>query len=319
MFEIRELRHLLSIDEFRHFGRAAKAVGLSQPALTKSLQRIEVALGAKLFERSRARVTPTTIGQEVLARARRLVDEATDLKRAVDSMSDGSTGRVALGVGPAMAEAYVADAVAAIASQHPRAQIIVRVDHWHQLSHWLLAGELDYYVADVGATRLDRRFHHTNLPPQEFVWFCRAGHPLAARRRKTISRNEMLRYPIATPKMPAWATEWFAAALGDHGAAGLPRLFPAVECESYAMLKRIVTLSDCISAALQRTLSQELEERVLVRLPVDAPQLTTQAGIIRLRDRADSALAAELADAIAATARSNLNLGGHADRRESVG
>ncbi len=46
MFEIRELRHLLSIDEFRHFGRAAAAVGMSQPALTKSLQRIEQALAS---------------------------------------------------------------------------------------------------------------------------------------------------------------------------------------------------------------------------------------------------------------------------------
>ena len=47
MLEIRELGHSISIDEFRHAGRAAKAVGLSQPVLTKSLQRTERALGEK--------------------------------------------------------------------------------------------------------------------------------------------------------------------------------------------------------------------------------------------------------------------------------
>lgn len=219
-------------------------------------------------------------------------------------MCDAGTGRVAVGVGPAMAESYVADAVTAVVRQYPPAQIIVRVDHWQQLSQWLLAGELDYYVADVGATRLDRRLHHTRLPAQEFIWFCRAGHPLASRRRKPISRNEMLQYPIATPKMPAWATEWFATALGEQGAAGLPPLFPAVECESYAMLKRIVLQSDCISAALQQTLSRELEDGSVTRLPVDAPPLTTQAGIIRLRGRPDSKLAGELATAIADIAQS---------------
>ena len=292
MFEIRELRHLLSIDEFRHFGRAARAVGLSQPALTKSLQRMEQALGAKLFERSRARVAPTTIGLEVLVRARRLVDDSEELKRTVDALSGTETGTITVGVGPAMSETYVAAAIAAIAQHLPHTQIKVRVDHWRQLSDWLLAGELDFYVADVVEARLDNRFHYTSLAPQKFVWFCRRQHPLVARNKKSISRRDLLQYPIVTPKLPPWATEWFAAAFGEQGVAGLPRPFPAVECESYAMLKRIVSSSNCISAALQETLALELEDRSLVILEVDAPELTTQAGIIRLHDRTMSSLAA---------------------------
>ena len=294
MFEIRELRHLLSIDEFRHFGRAAQAVGLSQPALTKSLQRMEQTLGAKLFERSRARVAPTAVGSEVLARARRLVDEAEELKRAVDSMTGVVTGSVTVGVGPAMSETYVVAAIAAVAQRRMGTQIVVRVDNWQQLSNWLAAGELDFYVADVGAARIDRRFRHSSLPAQQFVWFCRRGHPLAERKRKSVSRQDLLRFPIATPKMPAWAMEWFTAAVVEQGSSGLPRPFPAIECESYAMLKRFVSSSDCISAALRQTLSRELDEGSLVILPVDAPQLTTQAGIIRMPDRTLSPLAQEL-------------------------
>ncbi|MEQ8786090.1 MAG: LysR family transcriptional regulator [Pirellulaceae bacterium] len=297
MFEIRELRHLLSIEEFRHFGRAARAVGLSQPALTKSLQRIEQSLGAQLFERSRRHVRPTAIGAEVLARARRLVEEAEDLKRAVDAMSGAATGGVTIGVGPAMSETYVAAAIAEVA-QRQGTQIVVRVDNWQQLSDWLIAGEIDFYVADVGAARIDGRCHHTSLPQQQFVWYCRRGHPLAGRRRKTVSREDLVRFPIATPKMPSWATEWFAAAFGEQGAAGLPRPFPAVICESYGMLKQLVASSDCISAALRQTLASELADRLLVVLPVDAPELTTQAGIVRLLDRTLPPLAEELIAAI---------------------
>jgi DNA-binding transcriptional LysR family regulator len=275
---------LLSIDEFRHFGRAAAAVGLSQPALTKSLQRIEQALGAKLFERSRARVVPTEIGIEVLARARRLVDEATELKRTVDSLTGAERGSLTVGIGPAMAETYVASAIAAVVQQHPRTQITVRVDHWQQLSSWLLAGELDFYVADVGEARIDRRFKYISLPSQKFVWFCRRGHPLARRKKQTVSRRDLLQFPIATPKMPSWATAWFAAAFGEQGAAGLPRPFPAVECESYSMLKRLVSTSDCISAALYQAIYSELDANSLVRLTVDAPDLTTNAGVICMSD-----------------------------------
>lgn len=170
MIEIREMRHLMSIDEFRHFGRAAKAVGLSQSALTKSLQRLEQSLGAKLFERSRAGVAPTDIGKEVLARARRLLDEAAELERTVDLMNGSEIGPVALGIGPAMSETNVVSAIAAVAQQRPRTQISIRVDHWQQLSDWLLAGELDFYVADVGEARIDGRYQYTSLAPQEFVW-----------------------------------------------------------------------------------------------------------------------------------------------------
>jgi len=303
MFEICELRQLISIDEFRHFGRASKAVGLSQPALTKSLQRIERALGAKLFERSRAGVFPTAVGQEVLTRARRMLDEAAELQQVVDSMTDVDVGSVAIGIGPAMSETYVADAIAATIQQHPGWQIAVRVDHWQQLSEWLLAGELDFYVADIGDAAIDRHFHYTTLPPHHFVWFCRKAHPLAKLGKKAVSRSDLLRYPLATPKMPPWAIEWFAAARGEEGKAGLPRPLPAVECESYAMLKRLVLSSDCISAALVQTLAEELDDGSLVVLPMDAPQLATHAGIIRLSDRTPSALAAEVISHIENLAR----------------
>jgi DNA-binding transcriptional LysR family regulator len=306
MFEIRELRHLLSIDEFRHFGRAAKAVDLSQPALTKSLQRMERAIGAKLFERSRAGVVPTAIGKEVLARARRLLNEAADLKRTVDMMSGVEIGSITVGIGPAMSETYVVAAIAAFVHQRPLTQIAVRVDHWRQLSAWLLAGELDFYVADVGDARIDNRFYCTSLPPQKFVWFCRRGHPLVRRRRRAITRNDLLRFPIATPKMPPWAIEWFAAAFGEQGAAGLPQPFPAVECESYAMLKRVVLSSDCISAALEQTLAREIKDGSLIILPIDAPELTTRAGIIRLSDQTLSPLAAELVASIENLANSTI-------------
>jgi DNA-binding transcriptional LysR family regulator len=304
VFEIRELRHLLSIDEFRHFGRAAKAVGLSQPALTKSLQRMELALGAKLFERSRARVAPTAIGVEVLTRARRLVDQAADLKRTVGLMNGAAIGSATIGVGPAMAETYIASAIAIVAQQHPRTQIKVRVDHWQQLTKWLLAGELDFYVADVGEARVGGHLHYTSLPPQEFVWFCRRSHPLATRKKKTVTRRDLLGFPIATPKMPAWATEWFAAGLGDEGVAGLPSPFPTIECESYAMLKRLVATSDCLSAALEQTIARELEYGSLVVLRVNAPEPTTHAGIVRPSDRSLSPLAAELVACVEVLANS---------------
>lgn len=303
MLEIRDLKHLLSIDEFRHFGRAASSVGLSQSALTKSLQRIEKALSAKLFDRSRAGVVPTKIGEEVLARGRVLVEEAEKLNQVVLSMTGEEIRSISVGVGPAMSESYVVAAIAEFAKQESPTQITVRVDHWQQLSEWLLSGMLDFYVADVSEAKIDGRFRYISLPPQEFVWFCRRDHPLASRSRSAITRSDLLRFPLAAPRFPQWVMEWFAAA-SESGLVGLPRAFPAVECESYAVLKQLVSSSDCVSAALEQTLTREVEDGSLVILPLDAPLLTTHAGIIRMADRSPASPAQQLIASIEQLAQS---------------
>ena len=205
-------------------------------------------------------------------------------------------GQVNLGVGPAMSESYVTLAIAQVAGNHPEVRIAVRVDHWKQLSGWLLAGELDFYVADITEAAGDDQLDCTPLPAESFVWFCRADHPLAG--RASVTRREILDYPIATPTMPPWATRWFLDAVGPDERTQARQSFATVECENYAMLKRIVLASDSISAALPSTIGDELRAGAVVALPLDAPVLRTTAGIVQRRNRTPSPLAESLIDEI---------------------
>jgi DNA-binding transcriptional LysR family regulator len=98
--------------------------------------------------------------------------------------------------------------------------------------------------------------------------------------------------------MPLWARRWFAEA-ADPGAPFDPnRTFSAVECENYAMLKRMVLSSDCISAALLSTITNELGDGLLVTLPIKAPTLQTKAGIVHLRGRSLSPLGESFVDEV---------------------
>jgi DNA-binding transcriptional LysR family regulator len=294
------MRHLLSLDAFRHFGRAASALGISQPALTKSLQRLEEEVGAKLFERTRARVVPTALGQEILDRSRHLVAEADELQQWLHARNSQQTGRVAIGLGPAMSESWVTDAIAQFADSNSDVQVTVRLDHWQQLLQWLLDDCLEFYVADTGHAMGDPRFEIHPLPPQKLIWFSRAGHPLADRPCQ-ISRAELLCYPLATPKMPPWAVEWLQAGLADSQHACDRRHWPAIECESYATLKRVVLASQCVSAALESTLEKEVRDGTIAILDIDAPELMTHAGIVRRQDRTLSPAAARLMAAMVST------------------
>lgn len=300
MFDLRDLQNLLSLEKHRHFGRAAAEVGLSQPALTKSIQRLEKQVGGLLFDRSRSRISPTSLGNDVIARAKSILIEVAELRRSVDLLLGLQTGAVTIGVGPAMSESYLARAIAGFAESHPYTQVSVRVDHWQQLSDWLLGNEIEFFVADISERAEDERFECVPLPKQEFVWFCRVGHPLTE--LATVSQKDLLEFPLATPRMPIWAVRWFAAAKNEYEQTkGVQRPMPNIQCESYSMLKRMVMSGNLVSAALSDTVHEEVAEGRLVILPVDGLTLTTQAGIVRLRERSLSPVATELASILLAS------------------
>ena len=76
--ELRHLRHALALAEHGNFARAAEALHLSQPALTRSLQALEAQVGEQLFDRSHREVTPTTMGELLLQHARQLLLHAVN-------------------------------------------------------------------------------------------------------------------------------------------------------------------------------------------------------------------------------------------------
>ena len=81
MFDLRRLRHALALAEHRNFARAAAALHITQPALSRSIQALEDGLGVRLFDRSPRDVDPTAFGELVLRHARSLELSARDLDR----------------------------------------------------------------------------------------------------------------------------------------------------------------------------------------------------------------------------------------------
>ncbi len=80
---------VIALFEERHFGRAARRLGVTQPALTARLRRLEMAIGARLFDRDRRGVTPTAAGLAFVEGARRVLDAADEAVEAARSAQDG--------------------------------------------------------------------------------------------------------------------------------------------------------------------------------------------------------------------------------------
>lgn len=100
MIDFRLLRHFsyfLAVAEERHFGNAAKRLGMSQPPLSQQIQNLERILGVKLFERAHQGVRLTREGSEILAPVQRFMEHAHRLELAVNDAREGRSEGVTIG------------------------------------------------------------------------------------------------------------------------------------------------------------------------------------------------------------------------------
>jgi len=140
---LRQLRYFEALARHRHFGRAAEACAISQPALSVQIRELEAALGAALFERGARGVRLTGFGEEVAARTReilRSVDELGDLARAA---RDRLAGRLRLGVIPTIAPYLLPRLVGRVNDAYGGLDIVLRESVTSTLLQELADGDLD--------------------------------------------------------------------------------------------------------------------------------------------------------------------------------
>ena len=100
---LRDLRYVLAVAEHQHFGRAARACGISQPTLSVQVRKLEDVLGVELFERTSKAVLPTAVCRQMLGHARAAVAEAEAMLAVARDRRDPLAGRFRLGIIPTLA------------------------------------------------------------------------------------------------------------------------------------------------------------------------------------------------------------------------
>lgn len=184
--ETRDLDYLLAVDEHGGIGKAAEALGMSQPALTKAIRRVEAQAGLVLFERTVNGVTPTAAGAVFLARARRIALEYEDAIKEMAALRRGEQGVLRIGYSPTVASPLVLGACQQLMKERPAARLRLTRRLAHDLGELLFAGQLDLIVAP----RLD-----TDEAACEFVELFNdslfvvadEAHPLVDRQRLTLA------------------------------------------------------------------------------------------------------------------------------------
>jgi DNA-binding transcriptional LysR family regulator len=258
--------------------QAARRVHLSQPALSKSVAKLEDELGIRLFDRG-GTLTLTALGEQVLERVRRVVAASGDLERELLLLRGGEIGELRIGCGPVLAECLLGRAVAALHAAHPGLHVHAQVGRVDGLLPLLLERQLDCIVGDLQWGKAPDEIEVVSFPEMDIVWFCRPGHPLAGCKR--ITPAQMLRHPLVVPALPPWAHAWFDQVLP----ASMRPVRPAFECSHYPSLVAVVVRSDAVCGSTRLSVADDLAAGRVVLLDLDAPPMILHSGVMAVRGR----------------------------------
>ncbi|AYC33945.1 LysR family transcriptional regulator [Pseudomonas cavernae] len=289
MNDLRQLRYFVAVAEHGHFARAAAAINLSQPALSRSIQSLETSLGCQLFDRGPRNATLTAYGQLVLEHARRLLAGSRSLQNAVNQLGNLEAGELRLGAGPLVAARLVPRALAQLIQRYPKIRVQLVIEDWRSLRQRLLDESLELFVADSRELLGDPLIAVEPLHQHQGVYFCRPGHPLLGSR--ILHFRDLIAYPLACPQIPEPVASQLAQLSG--------RELPDIQCDNLMVIRELVMHSDVIGLAAADVIVEDIAAGRLAALrPIDQATGKSAYGLVSRAGHSLSPAAQAMRDAL---------------------
>jgi DNA-binding transcriptional LysR family regulator len=294
---LENLHYFLAVAEESHAGRAAQRLGVSQPALTKGIQRLEQDLGLPLFERSAKGMALTQIGSALYQRIRDASTALDDALQEANDMRIGQAGILRVGVAPQFADNLFSPACASLIQQRPGARIEARTHLNDDLFQMLRRGDLDFCIAGLD-TVASIDLEQIPLFADDMCVGLRSDHPLLGRPRLKFEDLAAERWllpggnVVTRRRLEARVTE-----------LGLPGLNVVVEWNAFIGHRlAIVRRTDLLTIVSRRMLSSPLGQG-LSAVPLADAVWVRQVGIALRRGAYISPLAQRLIEILREQAR----------------
>ncbi len=269
---MRDVEYFAVVAEHGHVGRAAEALGLSQPALSRSLRRLESSMQAKLVTRTPKGVELTTVGSALLNRVRHLRLAVDDVVREAGDLSRGAAGHLRIGVGPVIAEHFLPRACSALFKSAPKITVKTTIAHHHVLLPALLNGEFDLLLSGI-PTADHPSLAHEHLYDDEFAIIASTLHRLAARKWVTLADLMLERWASSSQNV-AWQSLQRAF---EQNRLALPNL--ALDVSATLLMLQVVAASDLVGFASKGVLQQAQPRLRVVELRVKGLQWSRRVGV----------------------------------------
>ncbi len=289
-----DIRAFVTVGELHSFAAAAKALHLSQPALSRRIAHLEDQLGVRLVDRTTRTAGLTVLGQRFLDEMSGLVE---DLDRSVLGLRDAAeleTGDVTIGCVFSAVHHFLPPVIRAFQEKHPRVLVRIVEEGADEVLASVKHGEADLAVNYIGMQ--DPEVEFTPLLKEPYVLACPTGHPLA--KRRSVRWNELAHYPHARVSHASRNRLLIDQALADL--PPLPR--PIIEVRHVSTLIGIVERGLALAVVPRLTLPIGPAAAV-VGVKLEQPSISRTLAIVRRTGRSLSPAAAALARLLTSAGR----------------
>lgn len=238
---LNQLRHLVALSEHHTFSRAADAMNLTQPALSRSIQALEDDLGVRLIDRVGKKSHLTPQGRDVVDRARKILFEASEIRRTTSLATPAMHSPIRLGFGPSPAALLQTSFLRYMAQHHPEIRVKISRGSIEMLSLALRQETVDIIAVDQRALVATEDLSITPLTSLRAGFVCRAGHPLL--QRPHVDLEAVKNYAIASTPLSEEVARHLTLELGSEAH---PNRLVTLNSEDINGLLDVVETTDAI-------------------------------------------------------------------------
>ncbi len=296
--KLRHLQLVVALDEFRHLGRTAEFLSVSQPAVSRMLGEVENMLGLTLFDRSTRGSDPTASGIAIVRFARSVLADYERTRDEIAAEESGAAGRTRVGSMVASLPTLLARAVDLLKQRSARATVLVEEGDLTHLLPKLRLGELDLFVGRLEPGYAAPDLETEALYNEPMVAVVKPGHPLLKKTR--AGWTDLAALPCVLP--PPWASLRVKLEQEFHK-HGLHPPTDLIETSSFLAQVTFVHERGAVSF-MARSVARHGEKLGLVsmlklKVPVDLPAV----GLITVRGRRVTATTQQLMDCLRQAAK----------------
>lgn len=196
---VRQLNQLLTVARLGNFTRAAEALHITQPALSRSIAAFEQHFGFRIFDRGRGGASLTPLGAQALEEARALIEHTQAFKQNLHLYGDGDAGSLAFGLGPLLASMVLPELSNHFLSTKPKLKMQAVVNTSELILTGLLGNKLEMVFCTDEMIDLRTRDQLTlrNIGKLRIDLIVRSTHPLADKAKVALS--DIADFPILAP------------------------------------------------------------------------------------------------------------------------
>lgn len=254
-----QLRDFVAVAEAGSLRGASRALDLSQPAITRSIQELEHSLGAQLFIRGARGVRLTPIGEVFRTRAYAILEEIRRSREEVDQLQGVSEGNLVIGLSIAGHMGILQRVLRLFYERYPRVHLRVIEGFLPTLERNLLNGSVDFYIGPVPDGQLANDLEMEKLHDNERLVIARRGHQLAGAK----SLAELTDVDWLTTSITREAIEEFRETFAKHG---LPPPKLRGQCQSALSILTVLSATDMLAMAPRQWVESPLTQDHLIPL-----------------------------------------------------